>query len=217
MSTHSFTPAPVKFKLGEYLNQGFELFKNHMSTIILAFLALIVMSIIPLCGIMALGNFIKLCRKLNRGENASAGDIFDFSDFRHFLKLSLIVWGFSLLIQIPLTILTDANQEPTPLFSLYILAMYLVAIYFLIKGYYVVALMELERHSLMDSWKLSKQMSKGNGLNIIGFAIIVSLISAAGFILFCIGIILSIPLVYAIQYASYEDGIQQTKTKATIF
>ena len=51
MST--FTPKPVEFKFGEYFNKGFELFKKDMGTFILAFIFVLIMSLIPFCGFLA--------------------------------------------------------------------------------------------------------------------------------------------------------------------
>ena len=53
MST--FTPKPVEFKFGEYFNKGFELFKKDMGTFILAFIFVLIMSLIPFCGFLGIG------------------------------------------------------------------------------------------------------------------------------------------------------------------
>jgi hypothetical protein len=58
MST--FTPKPVEFKFGEYINKGFELFKKDMGTFILAFIFAGILSIIPFFIFLAFGNFIKI-------------------------------------------------------------------------------------------------------------------------------------------------------------
>ena len=79
MST--FIPKPVEFKFGEYFNKGFELFKKDMGTFILAFIFVLIMSLIPFCGFLGIGNFLKLARKINYGQQTSASEIFNFDDF----------------------------------------------------------------------------------------------------------------------------------------
>ena len=79
MST--FIPKPVEFKFGEYINKGFELFKKDMGTFILAFIFVLIMSLIPFCGFLGIGNFLKLARKINHGQQTSASEIFNFDDF----------------------------------------------------------------------------------------------------------------------------------------
>ena len=47
--------------------------------------------------------------------------------------------------------------------------------------------------------------------SILGFAIVVGLIGQLGIIACGIGLLISLPLTYVLQYVSYEDGIQQIK------
>jgi hypothetical protein len=54
-------------------------------------------------------------------------------------------------------------------------------------------------------------MTKGNLLSILGFSIVAAIIGALGNLACGIGILISAPLMYVIQYSSYEDGIQQIK------
>lgn len=224
MNTTKLSPRPVQFKFSEYISQGFDLFKANIGTFILSMFAISIMGIIPLCGILGLGNFYKLCRKLHRGEPTSVAEIFSFKDFKKFLPIYLIIVAFSLILQIPniVLILTTSDNEPPqnpwvilqPIFTLIGLVIYY---YIIIKAYYLIPLMALENiSSISEAWRLSKIMTKDNALSIIAFLITCGLISLLGFLGFIIGLILSIPLSYAIQYISFEDGIQQTKIKNII-
>ena len=60
----NLTPKPINFKFGEYINKGFELLKKDFGGVFVGFLVTFLMSIIPFCGILAMGNFYKYLRKL---------------------------------------------------------------------------------------------------------------------------------------------------------
>ena len=76
----------------------------------------------------------------------------------------------------------------------------------------MVALISLENvKSIKEAWSISNIMTKGNLLSILGFAIVVGLIGQLGIIACGIGLLISLPLTYVLQYVSYEDGIQQIK------
>ena len=215
MST--FIPKPVEFKFGEYFNKGFELFKKDMGTFILAFIFVLIMSLIPFCGFLGIGNFLKLARKINHGQQASASEIFNFDDFVIYLKLFGVLILGVLILEIPLfLILPKADQGASPelpvAFFIFMFAFIIALYYFLLKAYYMVALISLENvKSIKEAWSISNIMTKGNLLSILGFAIVVGLIGQLGFIACGIGLLISVPLTYVLQYVSYEDGIQQIK------
>ena len=215
MST--FTPKPVEFKFGEYFNKGFELFKKDMGTFILAFIFVLIMSLIPFCGFLGIGNFLKLARKVNSGQRTSASEIFNFDDFIVYLKLFGILFLGVLILEIPLFLfIPKTDQGATPefpvAFFIFMVAFIIALYYFLLKAYYMVALISLENvKSIKEAWNISKEMTKGNLLMLFLFAMVTSFIGQIGIIACGIGLIISAPLTYVLQYVSYEDGIQQIK------
>ena len=215
MST--FTPKPVEFKFGEYFNKGFELFKKDMGTFILAFIFVLIMSLIPFCGFLGIGNFLKLARKINHGQQASASEIFNFDDFVVYLKLFGILFLGVLILEIPLFLfIPKTDQGATPefpvAFFIFMVAFIIALYYFLLKAYYMVALISLENvKSIKEAWNISKEMTKGNLLMLFLFAMVTSFIGQIGIIACGIGLLISLPLTYVLQYVSYEDGIQQIK------
>ncbi len=216
MST--FTPKPVEFKFGEYINKGFDLFKKDMGTFILAFIFAGILSLIPFCRFLAIGNFMKIARKINHGEQTSATEIFNFDDFIVYLKLFGILLLGILALVIPLILLMPRQQEldSSPEFStgfiISIVVFMVILYYFIVKTYYMLGLIALENvKSIKEAWRISKEMTKGNLLTIFLFAIVISFIGQIGIIACVIGLIISAPLTYVIQYISYEDGIQQIK------
>ena len=218
MST--FTPKPVEFKFGEYINKGFELFKKDMGTFILAFLFVLIMNFIPFCGFLAIGNFLKIARKINHGEQTSATEIFNFDDFIVYLKLFGIVFLGVLAFEIPLILLMPKPEQQElgsspefPIgFFIFMIVFMVILFYFILKAYYMLGLIALENvKSIKEAWRISNIMTKDNLLIIFGFSFVVGLIAMIGYIACFIGLFISAPLTYVIQYISYEDGIQQIK------
>lgn len=210
---------PVEFKFGDYISQGWDVFKKDMGDYILAFLCVMVMGIIPFCNIVAMGNFYKFCRNKREGKEASVGDIFDFKDFMSYFTLQLILFAAVFAMYIPLLFIipfTKNGEEPSPVLGvfmgIYMLAFIAVIFYFSIKAFYMIGLISLEGFTdFKEAWKISKVMTQDNFLNIILFAIVVGFISNLGILLCGIGLIITIPLYYVISYMAVEDGLQQIK------
>ena len=216
-------PKPIQFKFGEYLNKGFELFKKDMGTFIIATIFAIIMGIIPLVGgLLAMGNFMKIARKINYGQQASATEIFNFDDVIAYLKLVGVIILAATVIQVPVFMtfalfgveekqLVATSNIPTGVIGLMIV-LFFVIFYFLLKAFYMVSLISLENiKSIRQAWKISSEMTKGNLLTLLGFSIVAGIIGALGNLACGIGLLISVPLMYVIQYSSYEDGIQQIK------
>lgn len=216
----NLTPKPINFKLGEYINKGFELLKKDFGNIFVAFLVCFIMSIIPFCGLLAMGNLYKYLQRLNRNQPASPGDIFDFKDFMPYFMLQLIVFGGVLLLYIPLFAVLgisgalSEHNEPNPMVSLfmfpYIFLLIAAIYYFVLKGFYIIPLISLKGiREVKEAWNISKIMSKGNLLSIFLFSLVVSILSQIGIIACGIGIFLTLPFLYTANYFAYEDALQQ--------
>jgi hypothetical protein len=214
------TPKPINFKLGEYINKGFELLKKDFGNIFIAFLVCFIMSIIPFCGLLAMGNLYKYLQKLNRNQAASPGDIFDFKDFMPYFMLQLIIIGGVLALYIPLFAvlaisgaMSEGNQ-PNPMIMIFMFPYMFLLIaaiyYFLLKGFYIIPLISLKGISeIKEAWNISKVMTKGNLLSIFLFSLVVSILSQIGIVACGVGIFLTIPFLYTANYFAYEDAIQQ--------
>ncbi|WP_336963505.1 hypothetical protein [Chryseobacterium contaminans] len=216
----NLTPKPINFKFGEYINKGFEFLKKDFGNIFVAFLVCIVMSIIPFCGMLAMGNLYKYLQKLNRNQPASPGDIFDFKDFMPYFILQLIIFGAVLIVYIPLIIvlaLTGAfsgSDDPNPMAGFfmfpYLFVVMIAIYYFALKAFYIVPLISLKGiKDIKTAWNISKVMTKGNLISILLFAFVVGLLAQIGILACGIGLFLTIPFVYTANYFAYEDAIQQ--------
>lgn len=217
----NLTPKPINFKFGEYINKGFEILKKDFGNVFVGFLVTFLMSIIPFCGILAVGNFYKYLKKLSRNQAASPGEIFDFKDFMPYFMLQLIIIAGLIVLYIPMIILaalagavSDGSGEPNPgvmIFMFpYIFLMIVAILYFTLKGFYIPALISFKGITdIKTAWNISKVMTKGNLLNIFLFSIVVSILSQIGILACGIGIFLTIPFMYTANLFAYEDAIQQ--------
>ncbi|WP_261510358.1 hypothetical protein [Chryseobacterium paludis] len=210
---------PIEFKLSEYLNKGFELLKKDFGNFMVAYILCIVMSIIPFCGLLAMGNFYKYCRKVNKAEPASVGDIFNFDDFLPYFIVQLIILAgvfvlyIPLFALIPLTAMTG-GEDPSPVFAIFmvpyifiiVIAVFIVAL----LGFYIPALISLKKiYDIKTAWSMSRIMTKNNLLSIFLFAIVVGFLSQIGILACGIGILITMPYFYTTHYFAFEDAIQQ--------
>ncbi|WP_419869468.1 DUF4013 domain-containing protein [Chryseobacterium sp. CT-SW4] len=215
---------PIEFKFNDYLNKGFELIKKDYGNFLLAYFFCIIMSIIPFCGFLAMGNFYKFCRRVDRGETANAGDIFNFDDFVPYFILQLIIMAGIFAIYIPFIILIpvvglfgDAGEVTGTasvliimLTFLYILALIFAVFYFALKGFYIPGLISLKKvKDIKTGWNMSKIMTKNNLLLIFLFSIVVSFLSQLGILACGIGVLLTMPYYYTTYYVALEDAIRQ--------
>lgn len=207
---------PVNFKLGEYISNGYEFLKSNFGNLFGAFLLTMLMSIIPFCGFLAIGNFYKYCRDLRAGKQVSAGDIFNFDDFMPYLILQLILIGGILLIYIPMIFVLpsmadrDPSAGPPAFFMVYIFVIYIAILIVCLKGFYMPALISLGRVTdIKTAWNMSLTMGKGNLLSIFLYSLVIGFLGQLGIIACVIGLIFTLPLVYTSHYFAYEDAMQQ--------
>lgn len=210
---------PIDFKFSQYLSQAFEILKKDYGKFFLGFLFTLILSVIPFCSFLAIGNFYKFSRKDFRGEPAEASEIFNFDDFMAYFYLILIVFGGIIVLEIPvffIAFFTAQNPESVSLMAFlipfYIIALMVVLFYFVIRGFYIPALISVGKvKEIKTAWKISKEMTKGNGWNILLFTIVVSFLSQLGIIACVIGILLTLPFSYVAQFLAYDDAMDQIK------
>ncbi|MCU7614657.1 hypothetical protein N0B16_09445 [Chryseobacterium sp. GMJ5] len=217
----NFNAKPINFKMSEYMSKGFELLKKDFGNILVALLCCIVMSIIPFCGLLGVGNFYKYLRKVNKGQLASPGEIFNFDNFTPYFILQLIMIGGFLVFYIPMIIFFPAilmfqgdHSDAAPLSMLffipYFIVFYVVIVYFLLKGFYIPALISFKGITdIKTAWNASRVMTKNNLLSIFLFSFVLGILSQLGIILCGIGIFLTMPFLYTSKYFAFEHAMQQ--------
>ena len=213
---------PIEFKFGDYLSEGFELFKKDIGGFVLAYFFVMIMSIIPIFAYLGIGNFYKFCRKIKSGEQASASEIFNFDNFSPYFIISIIIFGISFGAMLPMflifpAIFSGSVDESNAGFMMFPFMMYVFALMIglyiiMIKGFYVPALISLEgEKDWKTAWKTSKVMTKRNMLMIFLLMLVAGFIGQLGFILCGIGIFLTMPLIYIFNYMAFEDALDQIK------
>ena len=213
---------PINFQFGEYISKGFELLKNNFGNVFVGFLVVSVMSIIPFCSLLALGNYYKYLKKLSENKPASVGEIFDFENFSPYFILQLIIIAGVFALFIPFiifggfaAIISDGgNSDASPLFAFmmfpYFFIIMVLLYYFMIKGFYIPALISLKGvKSIKEAWNMSKVMSKGNLLFIFLFVMVINAIAQIGILACGIGILVTLPFMYTANYFAFDDAIQQ--------
>ncbi|EJL73693.1 hypothetical protein [Chryseobacterium populi] len=209
----------IDFKLNEYLSKGLELLKKDFGNFLVAYLFCMIMSIIPFCGFLAMGNFYRYCRKVNKGEPASIGEIFNFDDFVPYFVIQLIIFAAVFAIYIPMAFVIPfaaivGGDDPSPAFMIFFVPyVFMIAVAILIIaliGFYIPGLISLKKiYDLKTLWKMSRIMTKNNLLSIFLFAIVVGFLSQLGILLCGIGILITMPYFYTTHYFAFEDAIQQ--------
>lgn len=210
---------PVDFKLGAYINKGWEFYKNNFGKLILPMLFVFLLSIIPFVGLMATGNFAKFCKRLDEGKNPEASEIFDFSDFSKYFIITLILVGVFLVLYIPFIILyisfmSNSGGNPSPtigiVMGIYYLFFFVVIFLISIRMFYITPLIAFKGMSdVKELFKVSSEMVKGNYLQIFLFSIVAGFMGMIGMIGCYFGVFLTLPLAYTCYYFAYKDALQQ--------
>lgn len=210
-------PRKVNFKFGEYISQAIDLMKKDFGVIFLSFLCLMILSIIPFCGILAAGNFYKICYKVEKGLPTGAGEIFNFDDFVPYFifQLYMIVGFIAAFFPVAfLGIFADSDGVVSGFAKgigmVYFLAAYFVIIYLFLQAFYIPALITFKKiTNIKTAWNMSKIMSKGNLLRILFFSIVVAFLGELGIILCGVGVFLTLPLIGVSHYFAFKDGLAQ--------
>lgn len=215
--TTKLNPRRVHFKFGEYLSQSIDLMKKDFGTIFLSFLCFMIMSIIPFCGMMAAGNFYRICYKIDNGIPTGAGEIFNFDDFVPYFIFQLYIIAGFFIIFIPVAFLGIFSGNDgvmsgfvTGIGMLYFLGVYFLMIYLLLQAFYIPALITFKKITdIKMAWNISKIMTKGNLLSLFFFSIVVAILGELGIILCGIGIFLTLPFINVSHYIAFKDGLAQ--------
>lgn len=209
---------PVNFNLGDYISKAIDLMKKDLGTFILSFICVSLLSIIPFCGFLAIGNFYRICYKIDKGLPTSAGEIFDFDDFMPYLILQVYIFAGFFLIFIPVGLIMLIAGSGEGVVSglvrgfgmLCFLGAYFVLLYFVLQAFYIPAFITFKKVTdIKKAWKMSKEMTKGNLLTIFLFSIVASFLGQIGILLCIIGIIITMPFYYIAHYFAYKDAFEQ--------
>lgn len=192
------TESEVKF--GEWIERGFDLYKQNIGTLILAGLIAVVLGSVTvgiLAGPMLAG---MLLITLGLFDNAQPKPEFTtvFRGFDFFLNslLFILVWGVALFILSFILGLIPCIGQIVSVFAV------LAAQALLIFGLFLI----VDQH--MDFWPASRasfDMIKTNFWPFLGFSIVASIIGSIGAIAFGIGLAVTLPIQACILTVAYRD------------
>ncbi len=200
----------TQVKLGEWIEAGFNLYKNNFTTLVLAALIALVLSTVSigiLTGPMIAGLIIIALQLLRKTEpKPEAGAV--FKGFSYFLNsfLFTLIWGIAILIGSLLLGWFPIIGQLLSLFFVY------AAQAFLMFGLYLIV------DKQMDFWpasQLSIQTVKTNFWPFLGLAAIASIIGSIGALAFGIGVVLTIPIQICILAVAYQEVFDDVRPSAT--
>lgn len=222
------------FKFGDYLSKGFSLLQKNLGGFILFTVVYVILSavvsFIPLVGPIANSLFLSpaltvglylVARKLDKGEGTEFGDFFKGFDFVGQLALTaLVMIGIIIASLIPFMIAVggtgifgwymDALQNPInagepPSLPFWSFILLVPAIYLGVAYSWSYLFVAFYKMSFWDALESSRKLISQKWVTYFAFSIVLGLIAAAGLILLCVGILASVPAIYCMQYAAFED------------
>lgn len=190
----------IDVKIFEWIEQGWNLYKNNFGLLVLASVIALVLSTITigiLTGPMIAGLIIVTLQLLRKEEpKPDAGRV--FKGFSYFLNslLFMVIWGLAILIGSAILSIFPIIGQLLSLFFIY------AAQAFLMFGLYLIV------DKQMNFWPASQesiQTVKTNFWWFLLLSVIASIIGSIGAIVFGIGIVLTIPIQVCILAVAYED------------
>lgn len=196
--------------MGQWIEAGFNLYKNNFTTLVLAALialALSTVSIGILTGPMIAGLII-ITLQLLRKEKPKPEVGLVFRGFSYFLNTFLFtfIWGIAILIGSLLLGWLPIIGQLLSLFFVY------AAQAFLMFGLYLIV------DKQIDFWpasQISIQTVKTNFWPFFGLAAIASIIGSIGALAFGIGVVLTIPIQLCILAVAYQEIFDEARPSST--
>jgi uncharacterized membrane protein len=196
----------VEVKFGEWIEEGFNLYKNNFGTLVLASiiaLVLIKVTIFILTGPMIAGLVIVTLQLLRKEEpKPNAGRI--FRGFDYFLNSFLfwVIWPIAIFVG---SFILGLFPFIGPLLSLFFV---LAGQTFLMFGTFLIV------DKQMNFWPASMESTHTVRTNFWPFfllSLVASIIGSIGIIAFGIGIVLTIPIQASILAVAYRDVFDEAK------
>jgi hypothetical protein len=190
----------VEVKFGEWFEKGFNLYKENISTLILASLIALLLSAVTvgiLAGPMLAGViFISLGFFDKKEPSPEVGNVFKGFDYFLNALLFIIVWGVALIVVSFILALIPCLGQLASLFVVYAVQAFLLFGLFLIvdKG--------------MEFWPASMESYnkvKTNFWPFLGFAVVTSIIGSIGAVACGLGLAITAPIQVCILTVAYRE------------
>ena len=203
----------VANKFGDWIKEGFDIYKNNLGVLILSALIAFLLSMVTLgvlWGPMSAG-MILIVQKLRDGKQPppAAGDV--FQGFQYFLPsfLFCIAWGMILFVAILILSFVPCLGQ------LLSICISLAAAAFLMFGLFLIV------EQKMDFWSASMasiEKVKPAFFPLLGLALVASILGQIGALACGIGVFVTIPVYFTILSVTYRDvfsgGVAAAEAKA---
>lgn len=190
----------VQVKFGEWIEDGFNLYKENFKTLILASIFVVVISAVTagiLAGPMLAGLAIVILELQDKKEpKPEAGKVFKGFDYFVHSFLFVVVWGIGILIASMIVGVIPVIGQLASLFIAY------AAQAFLMFGLFLI----VDRQ--MKIWPASQESIntvKTNFWPFFGLSAVAGFIGSIGAIAFGIGVVVTIPIQGCILTVAYRD------------
>lgn len=190
----------VEVKFGEWIEKGFNLYKENFGILVLVSLIAVIVSVITvgvLAGPMAAGVLLIVFQLYDRKEpKPDVGMLFRGFDFFLNSFLFFIIWGIAIFVVSLILGLVPCIGQVASLFVVF------VAHALLMFGLFLI----VDRK--MDFWPASVEsfnMVKRNFWPFLGFSVVCNLIGSVGAVACGIGIVFTLPIQVCILTVAYRD------------
>ena len=187
-------------KIGEWIEKGFNLYKENFSILVLASLITVLLSVITigiLAGPMLAGLILITLKLLDKKEpKPEVGELFKGLDYFLQSFLFVVVWGVAVFIAMFIVGLVPLIGALASIFlSLAAGALLMFGLFLIVdKG--------------MEFWPASQEsfnVVKANFWPFLGLSIVAAIIGSIGGIACGIGVVITLPIQYCILAVAYRD------------
>ena len=200
----------VDVKIGKWIEEGFNLYKNNFVILVLASVIALVLSTVTigiLTGPMIAGLIIIALRLLRKDDPEPEIGVV-FRGFNYFLNsfLFTVIWGIAILVGSLIVGWFPIIGQLLSLFVVY------TAQAFLMFGLYLIV------DKQMDFWPASQKSIdtvKTNFWPFFALAAIASIIGSLGALAFVIGIVLTVPIQICILAIAYQEIFGEARPSPT--
>jgi len=226
-----------EFKTGEYIREGWDLFKKNAGGFILyLFIYMIVsgtISFIPYLGQVVnlfisyplIVGFYIVADKTKHGETVEFGDFFKgFSKILPLFIAKLLVSLISFILPgIYLVVISHGMPNQQALMTLFtndpakagiLLLLCLPGIYFSICYILTPFFIFFKNYSPWDAMETSRKIVSKNWFSMFGFLFVLGLILLLGLICLILGLLVAVPVMYCALYAAFNDIVGTRDTAA---
>ena len=191
---------PVEVKFAEWFERGWNIFKDNAGLLVLSSLIVVVLSSITfgvLVGPLVAGMILIVLRLMDRTEpKPQAGDV--FQGFQYFLQTFLFMLVYFVVVGVVSMILAAVpliGWAASMAYSAALSALLMFALFLIVDR-------------KMDFWPAcmaSVDKVKTNFWPFFGLSLVLGLVATSGVIVCCVGLLVTLPLVYCVTAVAYRD------------